>query len=125
MGKDMGNTYYEPLPVWAEGNVYLNGARPWKKEKHACVPENFEAKLDLVETGEGIFLESNLSGLQENMQGTLVATETLGIAFEPEQRYENPDGTPIIFDTDYKSRIRENHVTAGPFETISDRMVFW
>ncbi len=125
MGKDMGNTYYESLPVWAEGNVYLNGARPWKKEKHACVPEDFEAKLDLVETGEGIFLESNLSGLQENMQGTLVATETLGIAFEPEQRYENPDGTPIIFDTDYNGRIRENHVTAGPFETISDRMVVW
>ena len=32
MGSPPKDRYYLPLPVWTEGNVYLNGARPWGKE---------------------------------------------------------------------------------------------
>ena len=35
MGSDVGDLYYEHLPVWASGNCYFNGARPWKKESDA------------------------------------------------------------------------------------------
>ena len=45
-----------------------------------------------------------------------INTESLGIAFEPEQRFENPDGSPIMFDSDYFGRKRGIHPVAGPFE---------
>ena len=41
------------------------------------------------------------------------------MAFEPEQRFENPDGTEIIFDEDYFGKKKE-HVTAGPFGEVTD-----
>ena len=43
-------------------------------------------------------------------------TESLAMAFEPEQHSENPDGTAIIFDRDYDGRMRGEKTTAGPWE---------
>ena len=45
-----------------------------------------------------------------------INTEVLGVAFEPEQRFENPDGSSIMFDIDYFGRKRGIHPVAGPFE---------
>ena len=45
----------------------------------------------------------------------LVDTDTLGMAFEPEQKYENPDGTPITFDEDYFGAHRGVCPLPGPF----------
>ena len=42
-------------------------------------------------------------------------TETLGMAFEPEQKYENPDGTPIVFRYDYFGNRQGIHPLPGPF----------
>ena len=39
----------------------------------------------------------------------------LGCAFEPEQRFENPDGTDIRLDTDYFSAHRGLKTMPGPF----------
>ena len=52
----------------------------------------------------------------------MINTEILGKAFEPEQPFENPDGTPIRFDTDYFGNHRGVHVIPGPFASPSDRI---
>lgn len=31
----------------------------------------------------------------------MITTELFGMAFEPEQKFENPDDTPIVMDRDY------------------------
>ena len=36
-------------------------------------------------------------------------------AFEPQQKFENPDGTPIVFDHDYLGNHRGTDVIPGPF----------
>ena len=46
-------------------------------------------------------LETNLYDLLPEMRTPSVTTMVLGKAFEPEEPYENPDGTPIYFDADY------------------------
>ena len=51
----------------------------------------------------------------------MINSETLGMAFEPEQRYENPDGTDIVFNEDYFGRSQEA-VTAGPFAQWQDKI---
>ena len=45
----------------------------------------------------------------------MINTEVLGKAFEPEQYFENPDGTPIQFDSDYFGDHRGTEVIPGPF----------
>ena len=47
----------------------------------------------------------------------MIDTETLGKAFEPQQGYENPDGTPITFNEDYFGNKRSLKIIPGPFAT--------
>ena len=46
-------------------------------------------------------LETNVYDYLPQNACAVISTETLGMAFEPEQKYENPDGTPIVFRYDY------------------------
>ena len=50
----------------------------------------------------------------------MVRTDTLGKAFEPEQRFENPDGSEIVFDTDYYGNQRFQNILPGPFAEASE-----
>ena len=118
MGSPASDRYYIPLPVWSEGNVYFNGAKPWEKETGASVDTAHEISLRIEEREDGWYLVTDLT--DEMLQGTaqLICTDTLGMAFEPEQKFENPDGSPITFDTDYFGTGRER-VTAGPFAHLN------
>ena len=50
----------------------------------------------------------------------MISTDTLGEAFEPEQRFENPDGTPILFNTDFFGRPVSADPLPGPFASKED-----
>ena len=45
----------------------------------------------------------------------MIDSDVLGKAFEPEERFENPDGTAIRFDCDYFGTHRGVDVIPGPF----------
>ena len=47
-------------------------------------------------------------------------TEDIAPAFEPEQNYENPDGSPITFDEDFFGKKRDASPIAGPFVNGSE-----
>ena len=114
MGSAPSDRYYNPLPVWAEGNVYFNGAKPMSKEK-AYVDRDHEITISLKEDGGSFFLETNLYEYMPEIANQVVTTELLGMAFEPEQKFENPDGTPIVMDTDYFEKAWGTNPGAGPF----------
>ena len=108
--------HFGHLPVWSEGNVYLNGARPWKKEVNCLVVEDGqEIRVELVEKDGEYYLETNVFDYIKDFHTRMINTEVLGKAFEPEQYFENPDGTPIRFDTDYFGNHRGIHLIPGPF----------
>ena len=44
----------------------------------------------------------------------------LGMAFEPEQPFKHPDGTPIFFEADCFGKKRQERVLAGPFAEMDD-----
>ena len=50
----------------------------------------------------------------------MINSDILGCAFEPEERFENPDGTAITFDRDYFGEHRGVKVLPGPFATAED-----
>ena len=113
-GSEPSDRYYMPLPVWTGGNVFFNGAKPCTKEEKFHVDTEHEVKIELVEDENGWRIESDLFDyLPADCE--LISTDTLGMAFEPEQRFEAPDGSDIVFDTDIKGKKREGGIKAGPF----------
>ena len=48
-------------------------------------------------------------------QSGIINTDILGEAFEPEQRFEMPNGDSIIFNEDYFGNHRGTSTVAGPF----------
>ncbi len=107
--------YYDHMPVYVGGNVYFNGARPWEKEEDFREDTEHKITWELKEMNGEITLETNLYDYVPSFNTPFVSTELLGEAFEPEQKFENPDGTPIFFDSDYQGAHRGIHPIAGPF----------
>ncbi|MFQ6892191.1 MAG: right-handed parallel beta-helix repeat-containing protein [Acutalibacter sp.] len=103
------------LPVWVEGNAYLGGAKACKNEINGLVngeqPVQVEVELENVRP----VLSTNVYELLEGFTGRRIDTQVLGKAFEPEEYFENPDGTPITFDQDYFGDHRGAHPLPGPF----------
>lgn len=121
MGSAPSDRYYSQLPVWMEGNVYGNGAKAWQMEKSAQFVTD-KVDLQLIQEGDAWYLETNLYDYLPTTGCESVNTEKLGKAFEPEQKFENPDGSPIDFSTDYFGAQRGNHPVAGPLQQGKHRM---
>ncbi len=117
--KKLETAHFGHLPVWSEGNVYLAGAKAWKHEVNGLVKED-PVKVDLVEKDGKYYLDTNVYELLAGFTGRMVNTGILGKAFEPEQPFENPDGTPIQFDADYFGSHRGVDVVPGPFADSAD-----
>ncbi len=112
--------YYDHLPVWIEGNVYCNGAVSCRNEKDALHVAAAEGETPVTvalqeDADGGLHLATNLYDLLPAHACRLFSTEALGMAFEPEQQFENPDGSPITFKYDYFGQERTNAPMAGPF----------
>lgn len=103
------------LPVWVEGNAYLGGAKACKNEINGLVNGEQPVQVEVeLENGRPV-LSTNVYELLEGFTGRRIDTQVLGKAFEPEEYFENPDGTPITFDQDYFGGHRGAHPLPGPF----------
>lgn len=96
--------------------MYFNGAVPFNKEENFVIDKDHEVTWKLTEQDQKVVLETNLYDYLPEFATPFVSTELLGEAFEPEEKFENSDGTPILFDTDYNGVHRRIHPLAGPFE---------
>lgn len=105
--------YYMPLPVWTGGNVFFNGAKPCDIEEDYTVDDEHEIRITLIEEDGEVKLDTNVDEFLPECK--LISSDTLGMAFEPEERFENPDGSDIIFDRDFNGLKREGKIVAGPF----------
>ena len=115
---DMGKLdphHHEGLPVWIEGNVYLKGAKAYKNEQHKLIDEAKEAFIEVeIQNGKPV-LKTNIYNYIKDFFVEMIDTDKLGVAFEPEQPFENPDGTPITFNVDYRGDQRGINILPGPF----------
>jgi alpha-N-arabinofuranosidase len=105
------------LIIQASGNVFLAGAKPSMYDNEALIDESFNPQIELKEKPDGWWLSMSADPSWTTKQKwDLVSTDILGRAKVPDQAYENPDGSPIRFDTDYfgENRNSENPST-GPF----------
>jgi len=112
--------YNKPsLHVIADGNVYLNG--------EAADVGKFETNTTLDDRRPPV-LTSHPDGTvalewaPPRVTGKLVTSTQLGSARVPQARFEDPDGSELVIDTDYFGNSRVSAPTAGPFENTTSRV---
>jgi alpha-N-arabinofuranosidase len=106
------------MPVWMDGNVFLRGAKPSKYESAPLVEPEFAPETQLIQEADGYYLEMKYDPAWNGRRThKIVTTGLLGRAIIPNAPYEQPDGKPIIIDTDYFGKPRnEADPSAGPIE---------
>ena len=112
---DLTKYHFGKLPAWLEGNAYFGGASVCKNEKNGLVDDKSEVYVRLVEKDGKYSIETNVYELMGDFKAGIVNSDILGYAFEPEQRFENTDGTDITFDSDYLGEHRGISTIPGPF----------
>ena len=120
---DMGGlalAHFGHLPVWVDGNAYFNGATVCKHEQHKLNDKRSKIRIELVEKDGHWSLKTNVYSHLKDFRTGIHCSETLGKAFEPEERFENPDGTDIIFNQDFFGGHRGTETIPGPFATAED-----
>ena len=118
--------HFGHLPVWVEGNAYFKGASVCKHEKHHLIDNDSDVQVELSEKDGKCILKTNLCSLLSGFADGIITSDTLGCAFEPEERFENPDGTSITFDSDYAGNHRGLSTVPGPFaEGTADEIQVW
>lgn len=123
--KTLEKYHYRSLPVWVEGNAYLAGAVSYKNEKKKLINPAEGVFIELEEKDGKTILKTNLYDYIKDFHVGLITSDVLGEAFEPEERYENPDGSDIIFNSDYAGEHRDLTVIPGPFACeVSERVVY-
>ena len=106
-------------PVYIRGNAYLKGAKPYGREENTHVSD-MDPAVRIVETDGKTYLELNVEMLE--IPTEIYNSEKLGMPRITEAAYENPDGTPIVFDTDYLDQSRNGQPAAGPIEGLKEGM---
>ena len=114
-------------PVYIRGNAYLKGAKPYGREENTHVSD-MDPAVRIVETDGKTYLELNVEKEMLEIPTEIYNSEKLGMPRITEAAYENPDGTPIVFDTDYLDQSRNGQPAAGPIEGLKEginRILVW
>ena len=93
-------------------------------KKAACQKLNFYVKL--LEKDGNYILDTNVYEILGKYKTSMINSDILGEAFEPEERFENPDGSTIVFNRDYFGNERGLTVIPGPFanpECVSNKLL--
>jgi hypothetical protein len=106
-------------PCFADGNAYYDSAKPFENEPQIIHQPDFKPDFKIEDTGKEVFVTFNLQGF-DNWQTEIITTGKLGKAKLPKAAYEQPDGTPIVINSDYFGNQRAANPKPGPFEKITN-----
>ncbi|MDR2849212.1 MAG: right-handed parallel beta-helix repeat-containing protein [Verrucomicrobiota bacterium] len=108
-----------PYRSFADGNVYYNAAAPFPDEQSSVAQPAFDPRFKVEEADGAVSVSFAAQGL-DGLRTGRVTTERLGRAKFARQAYEQPDGAPIVIDTDYHGHARAANPAPGPFERLAD-----
>lgn len=103
-------------PVYIDHNVYLGGAEPFERENEKLVEAGFTPNLRIIDQGDEGYLAIELLESFEGFEGRIRSTATLPRTRIVDAEFENPDGSDLVLDTDYRD---ERRAEAGPVGPIS------
>jgi len=121
----LAEAHFDHLPVWINGNAYFNGASVCRHEQYYMESADSKAKVTLTEDNGKIILKTDIFPYLKYFRDSIITSDILGCAFEPNQRFENPDGSAIVFDEDYFGLRRELSTLPGPFAEAHKEVIVW
>ncbi|GMA91627.1 right-handed parallel beta-helix repeat-containing protein [Homoserinibacter gongjuensis] len=101
------------LPVWVEGNLYAEGAEPFRAEPTARVVERSPVRAWVVDAAAGT-VRVEVRDAASLPVVAPVTTARLGTSYQAELAYTNPDGSDLDFSADAVGAPR-GEVVPGPF----------
>ncbi len=116
--KGYEQTEYESM---AGGNLYYNGASPMLGESNAVERTDFQPRMELLEQGDQLLLELTLDDGAGVVITQPVTTLRLGSTLVSEAVFEQRDGSPYGFESDFSGNGRNSERPApGPFESMGE-----
>ncbi|WP_315093384.1 right-handed parallel beta-helix repeat-containing protein [uncultured Cellulomonas sp.] len=101
------------LPVWIEGNLYADGAEPFRAEPTALVIGTSPVRVGVVDAEAGTVRVDVLDAGGIDVVSP-VTTARLGTSYQAEMSYTNPDGSDLDLSADVFG-IPRDQVVPGPF----------
>ena len=115
-------------PVYIDANAYLNGAEGFDREKNGYHSKAFDPGVKIAEEEDAVYLEMNVEKEMLDIPAKTVSTETLGTVRIVDAIFDDPNGEPIVLDTDYTGAHRAEKPVVGPVEGLKagfNRMKVW
>lgn len=108
-------------PIYAEGNLFCNGAAPITGKAQGWVLKEVELKWKIEETQDAVYLVTDVDWQKlAAFKGKPVDAARLGVTQLSGYPYENPDGTPFCLILDYFCIPRSvSQPVVGPIERLS------
>jgi len=125
-GNFFGLGAYNPkdFPLTADGDVYVDKARPFEAENDPVSNVDFGTHAKIIKKEDGVYLEIKMEKDWLQRKRKLITTELLGKAENPDLPFVQPDDTPYRLDIDYSGGKRNTkNPTPGPFEEIKDGLM--
>ena len=101
------------LPVWRSGNVFMMGAYPGKNEDDSL---QLSGKITWRMTKRDATIRLEVSGLEHLTQIDSLHADCLGLAFQAECPFEDPQQGILTWRTDITGNTRNAQTRSGPFD---------
>ena len=103
-------------PLYVGGNAYCGV--PVAEQERDTAGIDAPLAITVEESDDGPVVSVEVPAALVTERTPLVGTSDLGTPRIVEALYENPDGTPILFDTDITGEQRNHTVLPGPFAEL-------
>jgi hypothetical protein len=110
------NLEYESF---AEGNLFYNGAGPYKDEINFIEKPDYKPLVKIEEKDGGLLLKLEFDKSVLDIKTSMVTTERLGTTIVSEAIFEHPDGSPYMINKDLLGVERNiSQPGVGPLEQL-------
>lgn len=115
-------------PAYISANAYYNGAQGFDRESDGYTDQAFDPAIKIVEEGQQVFLEIQITKELLDVPAKIASTETLGTVRIVDAIFDDPHGNPIAIDHDYLGAHRSEKPIVGPIEGLKaglNRIKVW
>ena len=106
-------------PVYINRNAYLKGALAYDREKEKYMSDT-DPEIRIVTEDDVTYLEMMVEPGLLSLPVPVMGTEDLGMVRIVEAPFDDPQGNPIVFDSDYNDKVRNTQTQIGPFADLKE-----
>lgn len=118
-----------PVPqcAYINNNCYLDGAQNFDREE-SSVKSAADSYVNITEDDTAVYMEITLPDNFHILNTEIIQSHSLEPPRISEALYENPNGSQIVFDTDFIGDKRSEYPIPGPIEKLKsgyNKIVLW